>query len=160
MRPKYWLILVLVLALAAGGALVLLFTFNLSALPAPGHLETALATKVKHWKVARSARSGIPPESLETPVSQTIGGMDFRGSCSNCHGLDGRTPSDVGAAMYPRAPDLGSSDTQRYSDAQLFWIIKNGIRLSGMPGLGKTHGDDQIWNLVHYVRRLGSQKKE
>jgi mono/diheme cytochrome c family protein len=160
MRAKSWLILILVIALAAGGTLVFLLTFNLSAQPEPGRFETLLATKAKHWLVARSARAGVPAATPDNPGNQAMGGMDFRGSCANCHGLDGRTPSDIGGAMYPRSPDLGLPGTQRYSDAQLFWIIKNGIRLSGMPGFAKTHGDDQIWNLVHYVRSLRIQTKK
>jgi len=59
--------------------------------------------------------------------------------------------------MYPRTIDLSSPEIQQWSDAELFWIIKNGIRLSGMPGFGKTKSDEQIWHLVHYVRSLGTQ---
>lgn len=57
--------------------------------------------------------------------------------------------------MYPRASDLGSAGVQQWSDAELFWIIQNGIRLTGMPGFGKSLSDDQIWPLVDYIRSLG-----
>jgi len=56
--------------------------------------------------------------------------------------------------MYPRAADLTSRDTQSYTDQELFWIIKNGIRLSGMPAFGKVEPDEHIWDLVFYVRTL------
>jgi mono/diheme cytochrome c family protein len=56
--------------------------------------------------------------------------------------------------MYPRASDLTSFPVQRYSDRELFWIVKNGIRLSGMPAFGKVESDEHIWNLVHYLRTL------
>lgn len=55
-----------------------------------------------------------------------------------CHGPDGHTPTDSGRWMYPRASDLTSFPVQRYSDRELFWIVKNGIRLSGMPAFGKS----------------------
>lgn len=55
--------------------------------------------------------------------------------------------------MYPRAPDLGSAGVQQWSDPELFWIIKYGIRLTGMPGFAKIHSDEEIWYLVHYVRK-------
>ena len=58
--------------------------------------------------------------------------------------------------MYLRAPDLASSEVQQYSDRDLFWIAKNGIRLSGMPAFGKVESDEPIWNLSHYVRSLTS----
>jgi mono/diheme cytochrome c family protein len=47
---------------------------------------------------------------------------------------------------------------QRYSDQELFWILKNGIRLSGMPGFGRTESDEHIWTIVLYVRSLVSQE--
>jgi mono/diheme cytochrome c family protein len=56
--------------------------------------------------------------------------------------------------MYPRASDLTSPAVQGYSDSELFWIVKNGIRLSGMPAFGKVESDEHIWNLVHYLRTL------
>jgi mono/diheme cytochrome c family protein len=56
--------------------------------------------------------------------------------------------------MYPRAADLTSRDSQFYSDRELFWIVKNGIRLSGMPAFGKVESDGHIWDLVLYVRSL------
>ena len=56
--------------------------------------------------------------------------------------------------MYPRAADLTSPGVQWYSDRELFWIVKNGIRLSGMPGFGRVEPDEHIWNLVHFVRTL------
>jgi mono/diheme cytochrome c family protein len=59
--------------------------------------------------------------------------------------------------MYPRAADLGSAEVQRYSDRELFWIVKNGIRLSGMPAFGKVESDEAIWDLVRFVRTLPSK---
>ncbi len=56
--------------------------------------------------------------------------------------------------MYPRAADLTSKEVQSYSDRELFWIIKNGIRLSGMPAFAKVEPDQHIWDLVLYLRTL------
>jgi len=56
--------------------------------------------------------------------------------------------------MYPRVADLTSKRVQSYSDQELFWIIRNGIRLTGMPAFGKVETDDHIWDLVNYVRTL------
>ena len=61
--------------------------------------------------------------------------------------------------MYPRVLDLGSPEVQEMSDRELFWVIKNGIRLSGMPGFAKIESDEQIWKLAYYVRSLGKQPK-
>jgi len=56
--------------------------------------------------------------------------------------------------MYPHASDLTSPEVQQYSDREVFWIVKNGIRLSGMPAFGRVESDEHIWNLAHYVRTL------
>ena len=61
--------------------------------------------------------------------------------------------------MYPRAPGLGAPDVQEMSNAEIFWVIKNGIRLSGMPGFACINSDEQIWQLTYYVRSLGEQPK-
>jgi hypothetical protein len=62
-------------------------------------------------------------------------------------GPTANTLSDTGRWMYPRASDLTSRVVQQYSDRELFWIVKNEIRLSGMPGFGKVESDEHIWNL-------------
>jgi hypothetical protein len=68
--------------------------------------------------------------------------------------IHSHTLTDSGRWMYPRASDLTSPAVQRYSDSELFWIVKNGIRLSGMPAFGRVESDEHIWNLVHYLRTL------
>ncbi len=148
---------------AALAALALWFAisrFSLSALSEPGRVETYVATQGKHWLVARDARGPLPAEPAKTDTSAAIGNMQFGGRCASCHGIDGRTPTDVGRWMYPRAPDLGSPEVQQWSDAELFWIIKHGIRLSGMPGFGNNLSDEQTWHVVHYVRRVGAEPKK
>jgi mono/diheme cytochrome c family protein len=129
---------------------------SLRALDEPGRAETYFATKAKRILVRREARGIRRLESHDRAQSGMIGEMQFRARCASCHGLDGRTPSDIGVAMYPRASDLGSPEVQTWSDAELFWIIQNGIRLTGMPGFGKSLADQDIWPLVDYIRSLRS----
>jgi mono/diheme cytochrome c family protein len=78
--------------------------------------------------------------------------------CASCHGMDGRGLTDYGRWMYPRAADLTSPQVQTYTDAELFWIVRSGIRLSGMPAFGKVETDERIWRLVQYVRTLPTSK--
>jgi len=56
--------------------------------------------------------------------------------------------------MYPRVPSLASPEVQQYSDAELFWIIQNGNRFTGMGAFGKSLTDSQIWDLVRFIRSL------
>jgi mono/diheme cytochrome c family protein len=128
--------------------------FTLSALPEPGRTETFVATRAKHFLVRRSSREIIPPTPAAQEASAKEGERLFGTECGACHGNSGHNPTDAGRWMYPRAADLTSRDSQSYSDQELFWIIKNGIRLSGMPAFGKVESDEHIWDLVFYVRNL------
>ena len=136
------------------GAVILATQFNLSANPDPSRFEARIATMGKHWIISRKARENPVPEPSSGPSSLDSGGMTFNGDCAFCHGQDGRTPTDVGQSMYPRVPSLASPEVQHWSDAELFWIIRNGNRYTGMGAFGKTLTDDQIWDLVHYIRSL------
>jgi mono/diheme cytochrome c family protein len=148
---------IIVLAIVVVGAVAAVVGFNrakLDALHEPGSVETFLATNIKKILIARSSGQGIPPAPTDLKASIKEGETVYGTDCSMCHGMDGRTPTDTGRWMYPRASDLTSPTVQQYSDRELFWIIKNGIRLTGMPAFGKVEPDEHIWNLVTYVRTL------
>jgi mono/diheme cytochrome c family protein len=132
---KRWILFALTaLALAAVVVIVGFTQTKLDALQEPGHLE------------------GIPSAPTNLRASVEEGDKLYATECSMCHGPDGHTPTDCGRWMYPRVSDLTSPEVQQYSDRELFWIVKNGIRLSGMPAFGRVESDEHIWNLVHYVR--------
>ena len=128
--------------------------FTLSALPEPGRAETFLATKAKRYLVWRSSGDGVPTPPLDRVAGVKEGEKLFGMECAACHGLSGRNPTDAGRWMYPRAADLTAPGVQSYSDQEVFWVVKNGIRWSGMPAFGSVEPDDHIWDLVFYVRAL------
>ena len=134
-------------------------SFDISALPEPGKFETSVANEAKNLLVQRETRRTKPRELSVTAAAMDNAQNIFGSECSSCHG-DGRTPSDIGRGMYPRAPDLGSAEGQHWSDAELFWIIHNGIRLTGMPGFGKQLSDEETWSLVRYLRTLPAKQKQ
>jgi mono/diheme cytochrome c family protein len=157
---KRWILAAVLIVVLSGLVVIFAFTkFDLSALQEPGKAETFLATQAKRVLIYKSSRSGIPspPNNLQASVEQgeTLYGTD----CAVCHGSDGHTLTDNGRWMYPRASDLTSPSVQQYSDPELFWIIKNGIRFSGMPGFGKVESDEHIWDLVRYIRTLPGKKE-
>lgn len=154
MRRRSVILAGVLLAALAAGAWYAAASASLSALEPPGGLETAVATAAKDWLVARAARQPLPPAPANDQQSVANGTMQFGANCAFCHGTDGRTPTKVGTSLYPRAVRLGSSGVQAYSDAELFVIIRDGIRLTGMPGFGRIHSEQEIWNLVHYLRSL------
>ena len=159
MRHKARLMLVIVVVLIIIAAAYGVMHVTISALPEPGPFETSIATKVKDWYISRAARSSVPAAPKDSASSVSAGETLFGMGCATCHGQDGRKPAPIGQAMYPRVLDLGSPEVQGMSDRELFWVIKNGIRLSGMPGFAKIESDEQIWELAYYVRSLGKQPK-
>lgn len=147
-----WIIIAVIVVVLCAGFVA--SRISISALDSPGHLETRLATFAKHHIVAREAARMRVIELPSSEASANIGQVLFSIECATCHGKDGRSPTHIGQSMYPRVPDLGSPEIQSWSDPQLFWIVENGVRLSGMPGFRKFNTDDQLWHLVHYIRTL------
>src|SRR6266446_4452570 len=132
--------------------------FRLTALQEPSPLDTRIANQAKHFTIRRASRHGIPPRPVDIKASREAGATHYGLDCNICHGVDGHAQTAPGRWMYPRATDLTSKEVQSYSDQELFWIINNGIRFTGMPGFGKVESPDHIWGLVNYVRTLPSPK--
>ena len=135
-------------------------SFSLTALHEPGRVETRSANLLKRFFVDRASRHGIPPRPQDTKASIERGASYYGQDCGVCHGGDGRSKLAPGQWMYPRASDLTSTRVQSYSDAELFWIIQNGIRFTGMPAFGEVETPDHVWDLVNYVRTLPSASQE
>jgi mono/diheme cytochrome c family protein len=120
----------------------------------PMPMEKALATTI---------RGGAIPsryETMKNPVAPTTevireGMVHWADHCTACHANNGSGDTMYGKTMYPRPPDMRQKDTQEISDGELYYTIKNGVRLSGMPAFGDP-GDDDVdsWKLVSFIRHL------
>ena len=73
--------------------------------------------------------------------------------CESCHGAPGKKETELAKGLNPPAPDLSESG-QEMSSEQLFWVTKNGIKMTGMPAWGRTHSDDILWSLVAAIKKL------
>src|SRR5260221_170210 len=83
--------------------------------------------------------------------------LHFADHCAICHANDGSGKSVIGNGLYPKPPDLRLAETQNLTDGELFWIIENGVRFTGMPAFsnGGEHGGTlDSWRLVHFIRHL------
>lgn len=151
MRSKVtWTVLVLAAALVG----IALTQFSLSAQREPGPVETAISNRAKRFYIRRASRHAIPPRPADLKTSIENGTSYYGLECSICHADDGRGQREPGQWEYPRAADLTSKRVQSYSDEELFWIIQNGIRYTGMPSFAKVETPDHIWDLVNYLRTL------
>ncbi len=119
----------------------------------PGKLETTLAVAVKQRITVggKSDRNPLPA----TQENVFAGRENFSHYCFACHGLDGQnTGVPFAGRMSPPVPQLNSPSVQNYSDGQLKWIIDNGVSPSGMPASKGILNDDEIWQIVIYLRHL------
>jgi mono/diheme cytochrome c family protein len=81
----------------------------------------------------------------------------FADHCAICHANDGSGDSSIGKGLYPKPPDMRKAETQNLTDGELFYIIHNGVRLTGMPAFGEETSDKpdiDSWKLVHFIRHL------
>jgi cytochrome c len=119
----------------------------------PGHLETVVATRTKHWVSVRNKDERNP--LTVTPEHIVAGKDSFSHYCASCHGLDGQnTGVPFAESMSPPVPSLASHDVQSYTDGQLKWVIENGLFPSGMPASRGILTEREIWSTVLYIRHL------
>jgi mono/diheme cytochrome c family protein len=128
--------------------------------------------KLTHWaletlrerSIARSANDIVVPD-LSDPSLLLAGGADYNEMCSGCHLRPGVSENDMTTGLYPSPANLaGKTDQHRHDHAdqasgeeaarRAFWIIKHGIKASGMPAWGPTHDDARIWAMVSFLQKL------
>jgi mono/diheme cytochrome c family protein len=135
-----------------------------SARKQPSALETFVARTMRNASIPRSARTEENPwKDLATPANLKEAQEHFADHCAQCHGNDGRGNTDMGQNMYPKPPDMRLAATQNLSDGELYYIIENGVRLTGMPAWGDPNfieQDDDSWKLVLFIRHLPHQTPE
>lgn len=148
-------VLGLVAFLAGTVALAYFLRTGVSARPQPGPIETFVARALRDFAIGRHAWHFENPEPKSDEVLAEAM-AHFADHCASCHANDGSGNTEMGRGLYPRAPDLRLSTTQNLDDHELFYIIENGIRLTGMPawGSGTRESEDASWRLVHFIRHL------
>lgn len=140
--------------LLAGGWIYVRQASGFSARTPPGALE--------RW-VARAARGAAIPADIKARKNPTPNNDEtlsearahWADHCAGCHANNGSGEIEMGQGMYPPPPDMRKADTQNLSDGELFFMIQNGIRLTGMPAWASPGSDEaDSWKLVHFVRHL------
>jgi mono/diheme cytochrome c family protein len=160
MRFLAGLVVGLLLLAALGAFLVYGGRMSVAATTPPDMLDK-FAPIARDRAIKRSATDLTLPAD---PARAARGQEHYGENCLPCHGAPGVKPMEMAQGMNPAPPDLDSAGTQAFSDGELFWIVKNGIRASGMPGFGVNHQDPEIQDIVGFVRHLpkltDAEKKE
>ncbi len=142
-----------VLGLGAAIAAIAVIRAGIAARPEPSRVEKTVARQLRHWAIPSEARNLRNPVLL-SPEALADARAHFADHCASCHGNDGRGDTPLGRSLYPRAPDMRGRETQDLSDGELFYIIENGVRLTGMPAWGQPGRESESWKLVHFIRHL------
>lgn len=146
-------ILVVVGALGAGGAIFIISgVYNVAARHEHWSITNWLLIVVRDRSIAAAARE-IPVPDLADGNLADLGAEHYRAACASCHGIPGQGPGPVYQNMLPAPPDLVSA-YEDYNSRELFWIIYNGLKFTGMPAWPGDGRDDEVWTLVAFLDRL------
>jgi mono/diheme cytochrome c family protein len=124
---------------------------GLSARKKPSNFEYAIANHALGLSIPSKARKLTSPVR-SNPEVLTDAKKSYSDSCAVCHGIDGTGKTKVANGLSPEVPDLHAEHIQKLTDGEMFYIIKNGVRFTGMPGW--DFRDQQIWNLVFLIRQF------
>jgi mono/diheme cytochrome c family protein len=132
---------------------------GLSSRAVPSKMEAAIARNAHLLSIPSDARSTQNPViASEEDLRAAL--LHFADHCAACHDNNGSGQTMYGMGLYPRPPDLRLPATQNLSDGELFWIIENGVRFTGMPAFASAGDHDahggalESWKLVHFIRHL------
>ena len=149
-------VITLAVALAASGLIFLQTSVN-------GFSARAQSSAVERWAARRIRALATPTGAREranpVPDSPQIlaeARAHWADHCATCHANNGSGDTEMGKHLYPPAPDMRQADTQNLTDGELFYIIQNGIRFTGMPawGNGTARDEEDSWKLVRFIRHL------
>jgi mono/diheme cytochrome c family protein len=158
MKLRY--IFVILAVLLAAGSIYgwTIISGGFSARSTPSRVEAFVAKRLRSLATptrARDAKNSVAPSPEVLSAAKT----HFADHCASCHGNDGRGATLIGRGLYPKPPDMTQPDTQNLTDGELYYIIENGIRFTGMPAFAEEEGNqnnEESWALVHFIRHLPS----
>lgn len=148
-----WLLLAAVIGLAIWSG-----SYNVAATNSPGKMEKKIAAFALNRAIQK--RAPVKANPFTKPEDVRFGLVHYKENCLDCHGAPGVEESEFGQGLNPPAPDLTLPSMQRMRDGELFWVVSNGIRMTGMPAFSPTHKEDEIWKIVAFVRHLPEITKE
>jgi len=156
MKAHSWIIAVFLLVGAMTVLAVRLRQTGLSARTPPYAFEMLTARQVRHWSVPIASRKLTNPLSANAKTLER-GRDHWADHCAICHANNGGGDTEMGRNLYPRAPDMRRAETQALTDGELYYIIRNGIPMTGMPAWGDPtlgNSDSESWVLVAFIRHL------
>ena len=144
---------VLCLVIAGVSAFAWVGVYNVSARTPHWNITSWFLEKVRQQSISVHSRQ-ISTLSSENPERMNIGFRNYHAMCRICHGAPGHAEREIAKGLYPKPPEYKSENVQRWRDTELYWIVQNGIKMTGMPAFVPTHSKDELWGIVAFVRNL------
>ncbi len=159
MQKLVWFLVGVIASIAVVGVGGLIFlktgAHGFSARMRPSVFEAVAARQARAMAWSADARTRANPIA-DSPEVMAEARAHWADHCAACHSNNGSGDAEMGKHLYPPAPDMRLADTQELTDGELFYIIQNGIRLTGMPswGSGTSRDEQDTWKLVRFIRHL------
>jgi mono/diheme cytochrome c family protein len=152
MKTLWTVLLTVVVLLALVLGFVYSGLFNIAANAPDARLVRWVLDTTREHAVKRAMKDvQVPP--LTDPSLVRTGFLHYRENCVTCHGAPGVEASEIGQGLSPYPPELATS-SEEGNPKELFWIVKNGIKMTGMPSFGVTHTDQEIWAIVAFLLKM------
>jgi len=150
--------LAIVVGALAIGVYLLEGGYNVAADEPHSALVFRLVEMTRVNSVSLRARDIRTPRNFGSDAQVKAGASEYAEMCAECHLAPGMEPTEISQGLYPQAPDLMRDDT--LSASEQFWVVKHGIKMSGMPAWGKTHSDGILWSIVAFLQKLPTLSPE
>ena len=152
MKFMLGILTVLVLGVIAGLAVIYSGAMNVAATNPDKGLVKWVLNETRDNSVKRHAKD-VPTPPLDDPAKIQSGFASLDRFCASCHGAPGRERAGFSRGLNPEPPSLVTV-LDDWKPAELFWIIKNGIKMTGMPAFGIAHSDEELWGIAAFLRTL------
>ena len=155
MKSIVWAFLVvIVLIFLLGAAVIWSGTYNVAADVPHWNVTLSILDEAREWSVETHSRDIVPPP-LQGEQLIDRGFSHFHAMCRFCHGAPGTGPVEFALGLYPKPPLFPSREVQQeLNDAELYWIVRHGLKMTGMPSFGVTQSEEDLWAIVAFLRRL------
>jgi len=152
MKILYTLVIIGVAGLAGAIGVAYSGLYDVSASSPHSGIVNWLLSTTSRASIERRAGDVVVPDLMDEALV-LAGVNDFSSMCAGCHGAPGQDPEAMGQGLNPLPPDLAES-AEHMTPAELFWVTKHGIKMTGMPSWGATHGDETLWPVVAFMTGL------
>jgi mono/diheme cytochrome c family protein len=145
-------VIALLVVVGAVSLVVYMGTYNVAADTPHTQVVFWLLNTGRERSVAVRAADIVVPSDLADSSRVVSGAGEYSEMCSGCHLAPGMRRTEISRGLYPRAPELRRGS--HLSPAEEFWVVKHGLKMTGMPAWGVTHDDELLWDVVAFLRKL------